>query len=497
MKDLIFILSNGASSLTLTHSPDGWDDTLVRYERSTKYWGLFRSFTVQLKFVKEGATYLRNEFYTNGVSALVTCQIKRLNKITLEYYTAYTAEVDFATFKDEDHTVSVNLVEGGLSKLIKNKAGTEYVISEEEWDGSFQFGTYVYNDVVYWQLINVFSMLVEKITDGEFGVKSNFLSSKENVFVIAKYFDTTSFDSFVKTSLDDFFKSINAAFCLGMGIEIIEGVETLVIEPVEYFFDTENITHFSSINDFRLSVLDDLHFNSIKIGFPEQTYGDDTEYSGGEKEANTYSIFTTPILNITKEIDLTSKYRGDITGILEFSEKNEPVQIEDNFLITLMVHPTIPGKFYFHKGLIRKKDSIFEYDFYNVELSPRRLLNNHKEFIESCLNCQGSDVIFTAGGNKQHLNETKGLDWIEEYTGFTLAAPSIFLPYAFEITVPLAPGDFNSIVGGESLGVITFDYQGNTYKGYILDIKVKLAGRGEVEFKLLASYDNDLTTLIR
>lgn len=489
MKDLIFILSNGASSLTLTHSPDGWDDTLVRYERSTKYWGLFRSFTVQLKFVKEGATYLRNEFYTNGVSALVTCQIKRLNKLTLEYYTAYTAEVDFATFKDEDHMVSVNLVEGGLSALIKKNEKTVYDVYVES-------GHFIFNqttEINFSNIEDVFISIVNRITNGgitsgEFGASSQLLNDlRDNVVLTSNYF---SEDYYLKTSLDDFFKSINAVFSVGMTIELVNGKEHLIIKPLEYLFTTDVISHFSSINDFVLDVKDDIMFNTVKVG-----YSDAIDFTN---EANSYSVFgfDSPII---KQMDLSSKYRADVWGFRDVGVWEGNADTHDVFFMCIYDEDIyFPDDFVPTPGNIRKTGGTPAGSFFNAYLSPARCIERQRKLLESCVN-KAVSLVFTDGGNDNLHNQTQynGGTWISEYASMTLDLPdAMFIPYTFTIKVPLLT-DFNSILSPESLGVITFDYLGNTYKGYVLDIKIKLAGRGEVEFKLLASYDNDLTTLIR
>lgn len=506
MKYLQFILTYNGSDTTLNYAPDGWDDTMVKWERSTKYWGLFRSFTVQLKFVMDGARILRQAFYTDGVGSDVRVTIKKLNRITHVYYTAYVADVDFATFKDTDNYVEVMLVEGGLSKLIKNRASTIFTFPDI-FEGYYSDGQIVHlfspssgKWVECWRLINVFRDLVDKITDGgitsgAYAVKSTMLDENHTI-VSGVFYDPGSFVAYLETSLDNYYKSVNALYSIGMGIEFENGVETLVIEPLSYFFTNTTIYHFDVIKDFELTVSDQLLFNTVKLGFPEQDYEEDGLYAYGKNEANTYTMFSAPVHGIKNELDLTSKYRGDISGVRDL-EQTELTQTEI-FFFEIFTPIVYPQTMVLKMGQIQRVDHVAS-QLFNAGITPRRLLDVHKSFIESCLDNNGGSLNFGSGGNRQAENQTQEYGettWVNEYDGFTLGAPSLFKPYLFNITVPLVD-DLNSIISKASTGLITFTWQGNNYQGFIMDVKVKLSGRGQTEFKLLSAAGNDLTKLIR
>jgi hypothetical protein len=80
MKELKFTLTTSSGAVVLESSPDGWSESLIQWARSDKYWGVFRSFTVALKFVKTGATQLRTEFYQYGTAGTASIVIERLIK---------------------------------------------------------------------------------------------------------------------------------------------------------------------------------------------------------------------------------------------------------------------------------------------------------------------------------------------------------------------------------------------------------------------------------
>lgn len=505
MTKLKFILTYNGGTTTLNYSPEGWDETLVRWERSVKYLGLFRSFTVKLKFVKEGAALLRQAFYTEGPGAEVSVTIQRLDKISLEYYTAYQAEVDFATFKDSANYVEVSLAEGGLSKLIKENEGDErhfITIDPATHNGTgFPISTGS-GTVIACNLIDIFRSIINIITDGgitsgSYAVKSDLLESKQDFIVLVNSRKNYLHEHFeIKTSLKDFFKSVNALFGIGMGIEVINNKETLVLEQRAHFFDSTSIIHsFNDVADFELSVKDDLIFNNIKLGYPEQDY-DEADPS---HEPNTYSIFKPNKPNgVVSELDITSKYRGDYTGLIELLEDPEQDSNDWEIFFAEVYDMLPPVGLVPVAGLIRNGGSGDEFPLFNSNLTPHKLLDAHRTFIESCLYGTPS-IKFVSGGNNIFNNEVNAYPnqgWVAESQGVDLNPPSLFLPYTISITVPLVD-DLNNIITRSSTGVVAFDWRGNSYKGYIFDCKVKLAGRGETQFKLLAAHDNDLSTLIR
>jgi len=130
MTDLRFYLTYLGTTTLLTNSPDGWDEQLMTWERSTKYHGLFRSFSIPLKWVRDGAKILRTAFYTYGIEAVVTVRIDKRNKTANNnlYETKYTGVIDFGTFNDTKDFVECSITDSGTSALFKNHADTEQTI---------------------------------------------------------------------------------------------------------------------------------------------------------------------------------------------------------------------------------------------------------------------------------------------------------------------------------------------------------------------------------
>jgi len=121
---LFYYIDNNIVKITptptpLQYSPDGWKDQLVNYARNETYYGIFRSYTIPLQFVFDGAQILRSRLYVYGMEDVVNLVINRLNYDTGQYDLFYTGEIDFSKFEDSIDVFKVNVIEGGLSKYVK------------------------------------------------------------------------------------------------------------------------------------------------------------------------------------------------------------------------------------------------------------------------------------------------------------------------------------------------------------------------------------------
>lgn len=167
--------SVGVSTLPkpLVYTPDKWLDIEIKRQRHQEYFGLQREFSVPIDFVKDGAVIVKDAYYRRGIEEVLQLIIanKRLlleghtyiltedgqpilteDGLPIEmenpgfygyYYSAlYGGEIDLSQFKHRGPKVTANIMEGGISKLLKANENTEYEIDlddavEVELDGIF------------------------------------------------------------------------------------------------------------------------------------------------------------------------------------------------------------------------------------------------------------------------------------------------------------------------------------------------------------------------
>jgi hypothetical protein len=124
-----------ANTYALDKAPLGWEDIAIQNVRNDKYFGVDRSATVPLRFVKDGAKILKSIFLQFGHEAdgfLTVCK-RRLNYQGLtgyayEYRQIYKGQIDFSTYKHTGAGVSCSLLEDGLAKYLKANENTPYEI---------------------------------------------------------------------------------------------------------------------------------------------------------------------------------------------------------------------------------------------------------------------------------------------------------------------------------------------------------------------------------
>jgi hypothetical protein len=397
--------------------------------------------------------------------------------------------------------VDIILLDSGIVSLIKKNENTKFDIgiasnkSVQISDSSLNYGTL---DIV--NLNALFEALIDSLTGGgvtagTYGVDSSYLDQYENDLMLCGTAPLAN-TVIIKTSLKDFLKSINALSSVGIAIETIAGKETILIKEISYFFQNDQITSFNNVNDFEFSIDTGLIFNKIKVGYPVNSF---SNVSSGH-EANTTTNYVVNSGNINSELDLTSVYCGDVYGLAEVLRGDVHNDTGRYWFVKIAYNSGFNTQSLLPGNLLAKKQApLTTFQAFNTQISPARLLLNQKALIQSRLNVEDS-LVYSSSGNDNINNQTKNVgetNWVHEYEGITIAkATSMFVPYIFKIDVPLTI-DLNSIIGLASTGYISFTYNGNQYKGYIMSAGVKLAGRGVVEMKLLASYDNDFSTLIR
>ncbi len=111
----------------LQFAPDGWQDVGIINQRNQKYFALDRSYSIPLGFTEDGAQILKYYYYTYGIEEKIEMVMAR-QKLYFDdthygfYYTNLSSnifEIDFSQFKHDGPKVTVNIMEGGIAKIVK------------------------------------------------------------------------------------------------------------------------------------------------------------------------------------------------------------------------------------------------------------------------------------------------------------------------------------------------------------------------------------------
>lgn len=124
--DFKFTLIIDGKEWDLPQAPEGWEESTLQWARSLEYFGLFRTFSVPLRFVLDGAWLLRRTMYRHGVDGVAILKIELLDRKTWQYELLYEGDIDFSTFDDTLTSVESKMMEMGIGASIAAFSNVDY-----------------------------------------------------------------------------------------------------------------------------------------------------------------------------------------------------------------------------------------------------------------------------------------------------------------------------------------------------------------------------------
>lgn len=143
-----FFVENGlvvisSTPTPLEDTPDGWQDIEIENVLNQKYFGLDRNYTNPLSFVGDGAQILKDQYYKKGVEVktylIILKQKTFFDGPNYGFFhdSFFKGEIDYSNFDHTGPKVTVNIMEGGIAKIIKAKENTTYEISMNHADRQY------------------------------------------------------------------------------------------------------------------------------------------------------------------------------------------------------------------------------------------------------------------------------------------------------------------------------------------------------------------------
>lgn len=358
-----------------------------------------------------------------------------------------------------------------------------------------------------------FAGLCSKI--GGYPVKSDFLTA----LTTAKLTTGQAIREFtgisLTTSLYDFFFSLRDIYNIGMGVEIISGVQTVVIEEMDYFFSSTNVLHLGSVNNIKYATASDLVFNNIKVGYENNSYGDDY---GTQEFAGTHE-YLAPQDIINNDVDWISIYRADPWGIdkvridevkylygrvladnLIYSsqtreKKRDTAADMDVWILDCKYVETISTVDYYELNRdFTIATSIFSFPdkLFNFRFSPHRNLLRHGSYLRSILRDFEADNIIFQTSEKNTTFSVKMSDesnYITENDSVLISSlnDKKFIPVYAEFSAPTDNELALFLSTVSENGTISFYDNGVLLTGFIIEVSANLAYRKESTYKVLLS----------
>jgi hypothetical protein len=344
--------------------------------------------------------------------------------------------------------------------------------------------------------LQVFEKLIRVATDGQYSAQSNLLSFRSDLSITCGDAIRGLPNSKLRTSISDFFLSINSQLDIGMGI--VNGVVRL--EEKAFFVDYSNPIQLGSVKGLKIKPDIEKFFTTLKVGGPNQSYND----VNGRQEFNTTTEFSSPITRITKELNLVSAYRIDGYGAEYLRINLEGMASTDNQgdndVWIIHTEKKIDSYLTANNKPIYKLDRTLNQvssgllepnSVFNLYLSPILSLKRIGSYIHSCFYKMDSNKLKFQTIDKNRDLAIQGLK-INTDVNIGSLAPALYLPIILEFELA-APVDLIEALDLSPVRAFEFDYLGVSLKGIPIKAGIRPADNDVQTFTLLSAPDNNLT----
>jgi hypothetical protein len=207
---------------------------------------------------------------------------------------------------------------------------------------------------------------------------------------------------------NDFFGALNAIDCLGLGFEKTEvGRPVVVIEPLSYFYNKDLlILDLGPVSDLKISVDTKSYGNQIELAYGKI----DIQKTNGIDDPNGLRRWKFPITQISTKILATTKYKVSPYEIEDQRRKSANTEDSKNDDINFLLSLIRSGMTFLPKkteGYMLIQNVYDSASMYNLDLSPRRNLDNWLQVVAMSLYLSTDKTITFSTGEGNYLMVTQ------------------------------------------------------------------------------------------
>jgi hypothetical protein len=385
--------------------------------------------------------------------------------------------------------------------------GIEYLGAKFIQDGEFLSAYFTETPATFCKALRpiyVFQALLNKMNQNvPVSIQSFLLQEWEQLTITSGQAIRRQDNPVLILSFRDFFTSINAVLNVGFGI--VQG--KAVLEKKSFWFQsTLKAADVGENKEFNLELYEPYIYNSIKVGYPDPKF---STIIDNNDEVNSTQVWSDPIIRVQKELDLVSIIRADCYGIedtritpLGSSNTNND---NDAFFIKIKADPeSISGDPYYRpersEGYVSLSGVLAAETFYNWDISPKRNLLRHGDFLRSMLYNYDQFFINFESALKNSKMSVVGLDGVRVTENVSISIGTlpdrIFIPYLLTIVTKL-PKNAMALVDNYPTGYVRSTFNDSTQDGFMIDFSVDVSKNRQRELKLLLTPFNQLGNLIR
>ncbi len=270
------------------------------------------------------------------------------------------------------------------------------------------------------------------------------------------------------TSLEQYLKYLYIVHGLKINLkyDIIRDKYFVSLLNENQCFVNSKIDEFKEVSQCHIKPVREFLYTQIKVGYSTK---DDS--IGGKEEYNGTLEFSTMITEIEENIlDFVSPYSASVFDIETFIYNNYQ-NFEDSadkdteiFIICGKRHPTEGlGYFILRREIPVTSGLAFPETAWNVDLTPRRILETHSKFLNSCFAFHVGEKLMIATAKR---NKSLDAGNIVESDPILITNNRLFFPLQVEFSYPATSKLIPKIEQNRN-GYIGFEYGGKKLKGYL------------------------------
>ena len=276
-------------------------------------------------------------------------------------------------------------------------------------------------------------------------------------------------DAKVHTSFSKFTDWAKA--CLGY-YYAIEG-KKVVFRHLSKLYDPDTVKELEYVNGINVSVNSSLIYSGVEVGYDKKEYDE----INGRDEFHVKNSFSTGVSINDNVYKLVSPYRADCYGIEFLAQKRDEETKDDSsdndlFFVDAVVQSSGgSNRLVLNRSGYAPSGVLFPESVFNAAYSPRRMLIANKEYISSCTKLLtftategNADVVLAGESEKDPVRMDEHFFRVETISVETIGLSQI--PSLYD-------------------GLISFDYNGKTYSGYVSDITEHLGKKQSTEYELI------------
>lgn len=350
--------------------------------------------------------------------------------------------------------------------------------------------------------------LVNKMTEGRYkAAPCPYLAAQADKIFFSGDCLRSAKDPALQISLSDLFKFYNGFDDVG----IIEATSGILLDRKANLVTGGTIA-LGDVANPRISIYNDLLFNELAIGYPDQR--EEVGILNSRNEFNTTLNFSIGNATTSKKLDKVSPIQAScfaqekarINGITSGSTAIESdnalyvAHIEDN--VTAGNGTDIPDHYQLDRTLNAFSTGIEDYvkdSVWNIELSPKRNLLRNGGFIRSCQ--YKSDTLnlkFLTGDRNTKLQTVVSGAAVTESADENIGAldAPYFFPVQIEFEVPVMDSLID-ILDAQPIQEVLFSIDGYDYRGIPLKLSISPASGSAQTITVLSAASNDLSKLVQ